>query len=156
MRNISEIVAKCDAANNPCSVVMPPIETSKTALVVFDDVLDPKKVLNSPEIETLVKEFHGTNTISLLDPENKDELQDWLRDEIYRANDSMIYHVETSFDEFVVADYDYKFSGPLNVIILCPGGTKYYLVLTCRWGDGLFRRDYSVIGVIGEWLTVPA
>ena len=44
-----------------------------------------------------------------------------------------------------------EYSGPLVMTIIERGkGENDLLILTCNWGDGLFRNDYYIIGVIAD------
>lgn len=126
--------------------------SSRLALVLFDNVLDPEKVLQSPEIEKLVGYCFGGTTLSIAQPEKPEQLQDWLREEQYKADvqsRAMTYPFKARFEDLALDTYSDQYSGPLYVQIFSPGNTgRDVLTITCQWSDGLFRNDYYVIGAI--------
>jgi len=126
--------------------------SSRLALVLFDNVLDPEKVLQSPEIEKLVGYCFGGTTLSIAQPEKPEQLQDWLREEQYKADvqsRAMTYPFKARFEDLALDTYSDQYSGPLYVQIFSLGNTvRDVLTITCQWSDGLFRNDYYVIGAI--------
>lgn len=150
MKKLSEIIRQYNEAKKKPVMEMPYVSTEAPALVLFDNVLDADKVIHSADVHIMSKGIYGDDPISVLEPENKEEFQSWLRNELFASdNESMTYPVKTGFDQFEAEGHSEEYSGPLNVIIFRPRGTdSYYLVLTCRWGDNLFRNDYAVVGVI--------
>lgn len=121
-------------------------------LILFDDVLDPEKVLQSPEIDKIVNYFFGRSIVSILQPENIEQLHDYFRDTQYRADiqtHAMIYPIKADFGELTLETYSDQFSGPAYIQITFPGDAVYsVLTITCRWNDGLFSNDYYVIGAV--------
>lgn len=122
-------------------------------LILFDDVLDPEKVLQSPEVNKIVNYFFGRSIESVLQPNNLEQLHDYFRDVQYRAdivrNHAMIYPIKADFEELTLKTYSDLFSGPSYIQITLPGDTIYsVLTITCRWNDGLFSNDYYVIGAV--------
>ena len=126
--------------------------SSRLALVLFDNVLDPEKVLQSPEIGKLAGYFFANTNLSVAQVEDPEKLHDWLRDEQYKADvqgRAMIYPVKARFEDWTLDTHGDEFSGPLYVQIFSPGNTgRDVLTITCQWSDGLFRNDYYVIGAI--------
>ena len=123
-------------------------------LVLFDNVLDPKKVLQSPEIGLLVKYCFGEAALSFTLVGDPDKLHDWFREEQYKAlaqGCSKIYPFKTRLDDLTLDNHSDQFFGPLNAHLFSPNETVYdVLTITCRWNDGLFTNDYYVIGVIAD------
>ena len=121
-------------------------------LILFDDVLDPEKVLQSPEVDKIVNYFYGRSIASILHPDNLEQLHDYFRDTQYRADiqtHAMIYPIKADFGELTLETHSDQFSGPAYIQITFPGDTVYsVLTITCRWNDGLFSNDYYVIGAI--------
>ena len=125
---------------------------STQSLVLFDDVLDGEKLLQSSEIKKLVAYFYDNCELSVIQVENPERLQDVLREEQYRAdtqNGAMIYPVKARFDDLTLETRSDEFSGPLYVQVFTPSGAIFdVLTITCQWCDGLFRNDYYVVGAI--------
>lgn len=129
------------------------VKSSSQVLVLFDDVLDGKQLLQSPEILALVKHFYGKVELSLVkimdDPER---LHDWFREAQYKSDrqeTGMIYPVKARFDDLTLSTHSDQFSGPLYVRILAPEEAVFdVLTITCHWFDGVFRNDYYVVGAI--------
>ena len=121
-------------------------------LILFDDVLDPEKVLQSPEVDKIVNYFYGRSIASILYPDNLEQLHDYFRDVQYVADvqtHAMIYPIKADFGELTLETYSDQFSGPAYIQITFPGDTVYsVLTITCRWNDGLFSNDYYVIGAV--------
>ena len=124
------------------------------SLVLFDDVLSGEKLIQLPEIETLVNYFYGGLALTLTQTEYPEQLHDWAREEQYKADAqerAMIYHVKTRFEDLTLDTYSDQFSGPLYIQVFHPAETVYdVLTITCHWYDGLFRNDYYVVGVIAN------
>ena len=122
-------------------------------LILFDDVLDPEKVLQSTEVSKIVNYFFGRPIASILQPDNLEQLHDYFRDVQYRAdivrNHAMIYPIKADFEELTLETHSDQFSGPTYIQITLPGDTVYsVLTITCRWNDGLFSNDYYVTGAV--------
>lgn len=129
---------------------------SSQALILFDGVLDSKRLLQSYEIEALSNHFYGNAIISAANTTMLDELHSLLTDlcdKGFRSSDggTMIYPVKAKFDDLVVKKHSEEYSGPVNVVITKTDSLEHnILVLTCHWGNNLFRNDYYVVGVIGD------
>lgn len=129
---------------------------SSQALILFDGVLDSKKLLQSYEIEALSNHFYGNANISEANTTMLDELHSLLTDlcdKGFRSSDggTMIYPVKAKFDDLVRKEHSEEYSGPVNVVITKTESLEHnILILTCHWGNNLFRNDYYVVGVIGE------
>ena len=54
--------------------------TSWQGLILFDDVLDGGKILDSPEVEKLLVYVYGQKRISQVNTDYTEGLQDWLMD----------------------------------------------------------------------------
>ena len=147
MRKLSEILKEQYLVNKgiltPCS---------GQTLVLFDNVLDAGKVLQSPEIEKLVTCIYGGSALSIVETENPEILHDWLRDEQYKAvvqERTMIYPIKTPFAELTLDTQGDLFAGPAYALLFIPdGATHNVLTITCRWNDGLFTNGNYVIGAI--------
>ncbi len=141
MRKLSELM------NEPRETL-----SSRLALVLFDNVLDPEKVLQSPEIGKLAGYFFANTTLSLAQVEDPEKLHDWLREEQYKTDvqgRAMIYPVKARFEDWTLDTHSDEFSGPLYVQVLSTDeAALYILTITCQWYDGLFRNDYYVVGAI--------
>ena len=129
------------------------VKSSSQVLVLFDDVLDGKQLLQLPEILALVKHFYGKVELSLVKiMDNPEKLHDWFREAQYKSDrqeTGMIYPVKARFDDLTLATHSDEFSGPLYVRILTPDETIFdVLTISCQWSDGLFRNDYYVVGAI--------
>lgn len=125
---------------------------STQSLVLFDDVLDGEKLLQSSEIKKLVEYFYDNYELSVIQVENPERLQDVLREEQYKAdtqNGAMIYPVKAHFEDLTLETSSDEFSGPLYIQAFTPSGAIFdVLTITCHWSDGLFRNDYYVVGAI--------
>lgn len=153
MKKLSEILLE----QRTIEVQTPPLHPTPL-LVLFGDVLDPEKVLQSPEIEKLVGYCFGGTTLSIAQPENPEQLQDWLQEEQYKADvqsRAMTYPFKARFEDLTQNAYSDQYSGPLYVQIFSPGNTGHdVLTITCHWSDGLFRNDYYVIGGIIDGVSL--
>lgn len=147
MKKLSEILLE----QRTIEVQTPPLHLTPT-LVLFNDVLDPDKVINSPEIGKLAGYFFANSTLSLAQVEDPEKLHDWLRDEQYKTDvlgRAMIYPVKARFEDWTQDTRGDEFSGPLYVQVLSTDeATLNILTITCQWYDGLFRNDYYVVGAI--------
>ena len=79
--------------------------TSRPVVVLFDKVLDPGKVIHSAEIDTFTNHFYGQSISATLGTDHDEELQDWLRDELYKAGikgRSMIYPFKARFEDLEI------------------------------------------------------
>ena len=128
------------------------IKSSSQALVLFDEVLDGDKLLQSPEIKALVGHFYDSVNLSIVRVDDPEKLHDWFRDAQYKSDrqeSGMIYPVKAHFDDQTLATHSDQFSGPLYVRIFKPDETVFdVLTITCHWSDGLFKNDYYVVGAI--------
>lgn len=128
------------------------IKSSSQALVLFDGVLDGEKLLESPEIKSLVNHFYGGADLSVFKVDNPERLHDWFREAQYKSDHQgtgMIYPVKARFDDLTLATHSDEFSAPLYVRIFKPDETVFdVLTITCHWFDGIFRNDYYVVGAI--------
>lgn len=127
---------------------------STQSLVLFDDVLDGEKLLQSQEIKKLVAYFYDNYELSVVQVGNPEKLHDYFREEQYRAdgqNGALIYPVKASFDDLAQETHSAEFSGPLYVQVFTPPEAIFdVLTITCHWGDGLFLNDYYVAGAISD------
>ena len=129
--------------------------TSRPVVVLFDKVLDPGKVIHSAEIDTFTNHFYGQSISATLGTDHDEELQDWLRDELYKAGikgRSMIYPFKARFEDLAHDTHNDDYSGPL--FLFDTDEIKNLLVITCHWYDGLFRNDSYVVGVIASEETI--
>ena len=121
-------------------------------LVLFDNVLDPKKVLQSPEIGLLVNYCFGEATLSVTLVGNPHKLHDQFREEQYKAiaqGCSKIYPFKTRLEDLSLDTHSDQFFGPLNAHLFPFEDTENAVItIACGWGDGVFRNDYYVIGAI--------
>lgn len=147
MNKLSEILLE----QRTIEVQTPPLHPTPT-LVLFNDVLDPDKVINSPEIGKLAGYFFANSTLSLVQVENPEKLHDWLREEQYKTDvhgRAMIYPVKARFEDWTLDAHSDEYSGPLYVQVLSTDDAALnILTITCQWYDGLFRNDYYVVGAI--------
>ena len=121
------------------------------SLVLFGDVLDPEKVVNSPELGKLAEYFFGTSALTVLQVEGQEKLHDWFREEQYKLGvqgRTMIYPVKAKFEDWTLETHSDEYSGPLYIHVLSTDEAGLNLTITCQWYDGLFRNDYSVVGAI--------
>lgn len=126
-------------------------EESRPTAVLFDKVLDPGKVIHSAEIDTFTNHFYGQSISATLGTDHDEELHDWIRDELYKANVrglSIAYPINVRFENMAHDTHSDDYSGPLYLFLCDTDEIKNLLVLTCQWYDGLFRNDYYVVGVI--------
>ena len=147
MKKLSEILLE----QRTIEVQTPPLHPTPT-LVLFNDVLDPDKVISSPEIGKLAGYFFANSTLSLAQVEDSEKLHDWLRDEQYKMDvqgRAMIYPVKARFEDWTLETHGDEFSGPLYVQVLSTDEAALnILTITCQWYNGLFRNDYYVVGAI--------
>ena len=131
--------------------------TSRPVVVLFDKVLDPGKVIHSAEIDTFTNHFYGHSISATLGTDHDEELQDWLRDELYKAGikgRSMIYPFKARFEDLAHDTHNDDYSGPLYLFLFDTDEIKNLLVITCNLYDGLFRNDSYVVGVIASEETI--
>lgn len=157
MRKLSEINA--DTIDARPANMIPCIDRGESeswqALILFDNVLDTEKILNSPEIDRLVKYLYGKRNLELCSTNYPEDLHDWLRDELYKAeiNDQSILHrFKVPFEDFTLPNHSSEFSGELLAVMFKPtcDGERDFLVLTCVWDNGMFRNDNYIVGVIAD------
>lgn len=125
--------------------------TSRPVVVLFDKILDPGKIVHSSELDTFTNHFFGKPISAILGTDHNEELHDWLRDELYKANvqgRSMVYPIKARFEDLAHDTHSDEYSAPLYLFLFDTDEIKNLLVLTCQWYDGLFRNDYYVVGVI--------
>ena len=132
--------------------VQSPSPSLTPSLVLFGNVLDSGKVVNSPEIGKLAEYFFGTSTLSVLQVEDPEKLHDWLRDEQYKTDvqgRAMLYPVKAKFEDWTLETHSDEYSGPLYIQVLSTDeAVLNILTITCQWYDGLFRNDCYVVGAI--------
>lgn len=142
MRTLSEMLTEQKDA----------LSSRSQSLVLFDNVLDAEKVLQSQEIEKIVSFFYGRPALSIVQVENSDKLHDWFRDEQYKAdvqNRAMTYPFKANFEDLTLPTYSNQYCGPLYVQMFSTEATDFdVLTITSHWGDGLFLNDYYVVGAI--------
>lgn len=150
MKKLSELLKHRDRVEEQRKASSQPTQT----LILFNNVLSGKKLLQSPEIEMLVNYCYGEMALAVVQTEYAERLHDWARDEQYKADvqeRAMICHLKAKFEDLVLDTCSNQFSGPLYVQIFHPtGATSNVLTITCCWNDGIFKNDYYVVGVIVE------
>ncbi len=121
-------------------------------LILFNDVLDPEKVLQSPEVDKMVNLFLGRSIASVFQPDNAEQLNDYFRDLQYKEGvqgHAMIYPFKANFEDLALDTYSDQYSGPAYIQINTPEETAFpVLSITCQWYDGVFRNDFCVVGVV--------
>lgn len=153
MRKLSELLTekKKAVAEVPAVVVA---ESDWQSLILFDGVLDGERLLSSPEIQKLLIYFYGQPKISIVETNYPEELHDWLRDLVYKADLTgkvMVYPVKASFEEMAVSGHSAEFSGPLYIqIIHLDPMVNDFLVIACHWSNNLFHNDSYIIGLIAD------
>jgi len=116
-------------------------------LILFNDVLDPEKVLQSPEVDKMVNLFLGRSIASVFQPDNAEQLNDYFRDLQYK--EGVQYPFKANFEDLTLDTYSDQYSGPAYIQINTPEETAFpVLSITCQWYDGLFRNDFCVIGAV--------
>ena len=127
-------------------------QASTQTLVLFDDVLDGEKLLQSPEIKKLVEYFYGNYELSVVQVEKPEKLHGWLRDEQYKTDaqsGAMIYPFKARFDDLILETHSDEFSGPLYAQMFSTKiSDSFVLTITCHWSDGIFLNDYYVAGAV--------
>ncbi len=111
--------------------------------------------MDSPEVEKLLVYVYGQKRISLVNTDYTEGLQDWLRDEMYKADvnqNAMVYLVKAPFEDWATSTHSDQYEAPLEIQLFKPEAEveNDFLIITCRWDDGLFRNDRHIIGVIAE------
>lgn len=153
MRKLSQILAeeKIAVAEVPVIAVT---ESDWQSLLLFDGVVNGEAFLSLPEIQKLLIYFYGQARISIVETNYPEELHDWLRDALYKADltgQAMVYPVKASFEEVAIQGHSAEFSGPLCIQIIHPDQMENdLLVLTCRWANTLFHNDSYIIGLIAD------
>lgn len=132
--------------------VQSPSPSPTPSLVLFGDVLDSEKVINSLEIGRLAEYFFGTSTPTVVQVEDQERLHDWLREEQYKMavqGRTMIYPVKAKFEDWTLETHSDEYFGPLYIHVLSTDEAELnILTITCQWYDGLFRNDHYVVGAI--------
>ena len=130
------------------------LSSCSQSLVLFDNVLDAGKLLQSQEINKIVSFFYGKPTLSIALVENSDKLHDFFVDEQYKADvqsRAMTYPFKTNFEDLTLPTYSNQYCGPLFVQMFATKATDYdVLTITCHWSDGVFLNDYYVVCAIVE------
>ena len=114
-----------------------PSPSPTPSLVLFGDVLDPEKVVNSPELGKLAEYFFGTSTLTVLQVEGQEKLHDWFREEQYKLGvqgRTMIYPVKAKFEDWTLETHSDEYSGPLYIHVLSTDEAGLNLTITCQWG----------------------
>ena len=148
MKKLSELMTMTNDLSSP---------ETKPVVVLFDGVLDAGKLLHCQEIDTFTNHFYGQSISATLGTDHDEELQDWLRDELYKAGikgRSMIYPFKARFEDLAHDTHNDDYSGPLYLFLFDTDEIKNLLVITCHWYDGLFRNDSYVVGVIASEETI--
>ena len=148
MKKLSELMTMTNDLSSP---------ETKPVVVLFDGVLDAGKLLHCQEIDTFTHHFYGQSISATLGTDHDEELQDWLRDELYKAGIkgcSMIYPFKARFEDLAHDTHSDEYSGPLYLFLFDTDEIKNLLVITCHWYDGLFRNDSYVVGVIASEDTI--
>ena len=148
MKKLSELMTMTNDLSSP---------ETKPVVVLFDGVLDAGKLLHCQEIDTFTNHFYGQSISATLGTDHDEELQDWLRDELYKAGikgRSMIYPFKAIFEDLAHDTHNDDYSGPLYLFLFDTDEIKNLLVITCHWYDGLFRNDSYVVGVIASEETI--
>jgi hypothetical protein len=121
-------------------------------LILFGNVLDTEKVLQSPEVDKIVNYFFGKSIASVLQPDNAEQLNDYFRELQYKEGvqgHAMIYPFKANFEDLTLETYGDQYSGPAYIQINTPEETAFpVLTITCQWNDGVFRNDFCVIGAV--------
>ena len=153
MRKLSQILAEEKKAMAEVPAIVVP-ESDWQSLILFDGILNGERLLSSPEIQQLLIYFYGQPRISIVETNYPEELHDWLRDELYKADvtdQAMVYPVKSSFDEMAVQGHSSEYAGPLYIqIIHSDLAENDLLVLTCYWANNLFHNDSYIIGLIAD------
>lgn len=147
MKKLSELMAMTTAESSNETTI-----SSKPTLVLFDSVLDSNKVLKSKEVDILANHFFKQSVRSVLVTVYEEQLQDYVRDELYKADvqsRSMIYPFKARFEDFALDSPGKGFSGPLYLVVFNNDDLSGVLVFTSHWSDAVFRNDSYVVGAIG-------
>ena len=148
MKKLSELMTMTNDLSSP---------ETKPVVILFDGVLDAGKLLHCQEIDTFANHFYGKPISATLGTDHDEDLQDWLRDELYKAGikgRSMIYPFKARFEDLAHDTHSDEYSGPLYLFLFDTDDIKNLLVITCHWYDGLFRNDSYVVGVIASEDTI--
>lgn len=131
------------------------------SLILFDGVLDGEKILASREIQKLLIYFYGQPRLSMAKTNYPEDLQAWLREEMYKADingRAMIVPLKMKFEDMVVNGCGKEYTRPLVGQVFKANAALEYelLVLTCHWtsspSDGCpgVENPAHIIGVIGD------
>lgn len=124
------------------------------SVILFERVLHGEKLMNSPEIQKLIRYFYGQARMAVVRTDYTDDLQFWLSDKLFAAeidDTAETINFTATFEELITTDYKGECSGPLNMIAIKPeNAEKEFLLLTCKWRNGQFYNDNYVIGVIAD------
>ena len=148
MKKLSELMTMTNDLSSP---------ETKPVVILFDGVLDAGKLLHCQEIDTFANHFFGKPISTILGTDHNEELHDWLRDELYKANvqgRSMVYPIKARFEDLAHDTHSDEYSAPLYLFLFDTDEIKNLLVITCHWYDGLFRNDSYVVGVIASEETI--
>lgn len=127
-------------------------QTPRPTLVLFDSVLDSSKVLKSKEVDILANHFFGQSVHSVMVTVYEEKLQDYFRDELYKAgvqSRSMIYPFKARFEDLAQDSPGGGFSGPVYLVVFNNDEFSGLLVFICHWNDEVFTNDEYVVGAIG-------
>ena len=111
MKKLSELMTMTDDLSSP---------ETKPVVVLFDGVLDAGKLLHCQEIDTFANHFFGKPISAILGTDHNEELHDWLRDELYKANvqgRSMVYPIKARFEDLAHDTQSDEYSAPLYLFL---------------------------------------
>lgn len=131
------------------------------SLILFDEVLDGQKLLESREIQKLLIYFFCQPRLSMVKTKYPEDLQDWLRIEMYKADvngRAMIVPVKTKFEDLVVNGLSEEYTGPLMIQAFKANAALEYdlLVITCHWtspslnNSPIVENPAHIIGIIAD------
>lgn len=147
MKKLSELMAMTTTFSSEATEQNP-----RPTLVLFDSVLDSSKVLKSKEVDILANHFFGQSVHSVLVTVYEEKLQDYVRDELYKAgvqSRSMIYPFKARFETLAQDSPGDGFSGPVYLVVFNTDDLSGVLVFICHWNDEVFTNDEYVVGAIG-------
>ena len=111
MKKLSELMTMTNDLSSP---------ETKPVVVLFDGVLDAGKLLHCQEIDTFANHFFGKPISAILGTDHNEELHDWLRDELYKANvqgRSMVYPIKARFEDLAHDTHSDEYSAPLYLFL---------------------------------------
>ena len=147
MKKLSELMAMATTITSEVTE-----QTIRPTLVLFDSVLDSSRVLKSKEVDILANHFFGHSVHSVLVTVYEEKLQDYVREELYKAgvqSRSMIYPFKAKFEDLAQDSPGDGFSGPLYLVVFNTDDLSGVLVFICHWNDEVFTNDSYVVGAIG-------